>query len=680
MKIMQSIRFRLMTLIAFLVVGSLLLVSGAGYYFAEKYLGESLDQTEQAVAATAVTKIQSEMEKSLAQLEDLANITSLQSGDKLQILPALKEGLERIGKYDHVFFASPDGASINDAGAVINYSDREYFQKVMQTKKPYISEPYISRTTNKQSISIAVPVTRSGQLIGVLWGTYSGDRLMPLAKSIQFKQLGYGAIIDAGGVYLAHPTRLELVGKMNLRTGELAEDLKSKSGNNTIIDPKLMSAFKEVTEKNTRIRIQYKSTAGVNTTGSLNIIPLPGGQRWVLLMSTTTVDATSEAAALSKILIGLAVVALLIVLFLSYWASGTFVRPILRISSIAKDIATGNLRELQKTIYDKSEVGQLADDILLMNNNLRNLVNQVQNQSHQIAASSEELTASAQQSADASNQVAGSIAQMANGAEQQVAAVNETSVVIRQITATIDNVTSAANDMATMASRAVEATGDGQLSVDKAVSQMAKVGDGAKKAHDAAGELEAGSRQIEEIVALISNIAGQTNLLALNAAIEAARAGEQGRGFAVVAEEVRKLAEQSDNAAQQIKGIIDKNNSNIHHVVEAVGSAISDIEAGVELVNSAGHGFTNIGQQVNGVATKITGISKSLAEVSVGSQSIVRSIQRVEKISCETADEAQNVSAATQEQSASAQEIASSSQSLAALAEVLQTAVAKYQV
>jgi methyl-accepting chemotaxis protein len=258
--------------------------------------------------------------------------------------------------------------------------------------------------------------------------------------------------------------------------------------------------------------------------------------------------------------------------------------------------------------------------------------------------------------------------------------VNETSVVIRQITATIDNVTSAANDMATMASRAVEATGDGQLSVDKAVSQMAKVGDGAKKAHDAAGELEAGSRQIEEIVALISNIAGQTNLLALNAAIEAARAGEQGRGFAVVAEEVRKLAEQSDNAAQQIKGIIDKNNSNIHHVVEAVGSAISDIEAGVELVNSAGHGFTNIGQQVNGVATKITGISKSLAEVSVGSQSIVRSIQRVEKISCETADEAQNVSAATQEQSASAQEIASSSQSLAALAEVLQTAVAKYQV
>ena len=679
MKFMQSIRCRLMALIAFLVVGSLLLVSGAGYYFAEQYLGDSLDQTEQAVAATAAAKIQSEMELSLAQMDDLANTASLQSGDKSQILPALKEALERIGKFDHIFFASPDGASINDAGTVANYSDREYFQKVMQTQKSYISEPYTSRTTNKQSISIAMPVIRSGQLTGVLWGTYSGDRLMPLVKSIKYKQLGYGAIIDNGGVYLAHPTRPELVGKMDLKTGKIAEDLKDKFGANAI-DPKLMNAFKEVTEKNTRIRFQYKSTAGVDTTGSLNVIPLPGGQRWVLLMSTSTVDAMSEATALSKILIGLALLALLIVLFLTYWASGTFVRPILRISSIAKDIASGNLREHQKTIYDKSEVGQLADDILVMNKNLRNLVKQVQNQSHQIAASSEELTASAQQSADASNQVAASVAQMAHGAEQQVASVIETSAVVRQITATIDDVAGVANDMATMATCAVEATSDGQLSVDKAVSQMAKVGDGAKKAHDAAGKLEAGTRQIEEIVALISNLAGQTNLLALNAAIEAARAGEQGRGFAVVAEEVRKLAEQSQDAAQQIKDIIGKNNANIYNVVEAVGAAISDIKEGVELVNSAGQGFTSIGQQVDGVATKVTGISTSLTEMSANSQSIVRSIQSVEKISRETAAEAQNVSAATQEQSASTQEIASSSQTLAGLAEELQAGVANYQV
>lgn len=676
---MQSIRFRLMSLIALFVVGSLLLVSGSGYYFSEKYLEESLDQIEQTVAATAVAKIQSEMEVSLTQLAGVASSAGLQSGNKAQILSTLKDAQTQIGKYDHIFFASPDGVSINDEGNVANYADREYFQVVIQTRKPYISEPYISRTTNKQSVSLAVPVIHSGQVIGVLWGTYSGDRLMPLVKSIQYKRMGYGAIIDGGGVYLSHPTRPELVGNMDLKTGKITEELKNKFSVNAI-DPKLMNAFKEVMEKDTRIRLQYKSTAGVDTTGSLNVIPLPGGQRWVLLLSTSTVDATSEVTMLSRILIGLAVIAVLIVLLLTYWASGTVVRPILRIRSIARAIATGDLSEHQKTIYDKSEIGQLADDILVMNENLRNLVEQVQNQSHLIAASSEELTASAQQSANASNQVSASVAQMANGAEQQVVSVNETSIAVHKITEIIDHVAGAANDMAAMATRTVDVTSNGQLSVDKAVTQMASVDKGTQKAHDAARELEAETRQIGEIVALISNLAGQTNLLALNAAIEAARAGEQGRGFAVVAEEVRKLAEQSDNAAKQIKNIISKNNANIVNVVEAVDSAISDIQEGVKLVNSAGQGFINIDQQVNGVAAKVTEISKSLNDMAANSQNIIEAIRSVEQISRGTAGEAQNISAATQEQSASTQEIASSSQSLASLAQKLQNAVEKYQI
>lgn len=191
---------------------------------------------------------------------------------------------------------------------------------------------------------------------------------------------------------------------------------------------------------------------------------------------------------------------------------------------------------------------------------------------------------------------------------------------------------------------------------------------------------KAGSRQIEEIVALISNIAGQTNLLALNAAIEAARAGEAGRGFAVVAEEVRKLAEQSEDAAQQIKTIIGKNNENIHNVVEAVAAAIRDIEDGVKLVNAAGQGFTSIGGQVGDVAAKMNDVSKSLSDMSRGSQRIIDAIKNVEKISRDTAAEAQNVSAATQEQSASSEEIASSSHSLATLAEELQSAVVKFRV
>ena len=676
----QSIRFRLMGLIALLVVAALAVVSGGGYYFSEKYLGESLEQTERAVAENAITRIRGEMETGLVQLDELAHTARVQSGDKALLQPALLSLFQRSGRFDHVFFAAPDGTSINDEGAVGQYGDREYFKKVLETKKPYISNPLISRTTGKQSVTLTVPVLRSGQLVGVVFGTYSADKLLPVVKVIKYKEKGYGALLAVNGIYLVHPTRPDLNGKMNLLTGAVDEEVKKKLPPNSTIDPQLMNGFKKVAETNERLRLSYKATNGASQVGSLNIISLPGGQRWVLLLTTSQEDATSETAALSKILMWMALICLVVALLITFWASDSFVRPILRITEVAKNIAAGNLREIQKTINDKSEFGQLSDSVILMNQNLRALVQQVQNQSHQLAASSEELTAGAQQSADAANQVAASITEMANGAEQQVAAVNETSAVVEQISATIEGVSVTAREMASMAGKAVEATDDGQRAVDKAVAQMGSVGEGARKAHAAAGDLESGSRQIEEIVGLISNIAGQTNLLALNAAIEAARAGEQGRGFAVVAEEVRKLAEQSESAAQQIKGIIGINNTNIQNVVEAIGEASANIDQGILLVNSAGKEFATIGKHVGDVAEKVGGISSAVAEVDAGSKRIVESIRSVEKISKDTALEAQSVSAATEEQSASTEEIASSSQSLAKLAGDLQEAVSKFQL
>lgn len=124
-----------MGLIAALVVGTLLVVSGIGYYFSGNALKESLNQTEQQIAKNAAGHVQSEIEIAAMQLEDLASIDRLQSGDKTQILPALKEAHKRIGKFDHIFFASPDGMSINDIAVTSNYADREYFQKVVNTKK-----------------------------------------------------------------------------------------------------------------------------------------------------------------------------------------------------------------------------------------------------------------------------------------------------------------------------------------------------------------------------------------------------------------------------------------------------------------------------------------------------------------------------------------------------------------
>ena len=136
MKWYHSIRFRLMMIISSLVIGSLIIVSGTSYYFAHRYLSESIDATEASVASDIGFRIKTDMDLLIVQLEDLASIARLQSGDKTQILPAIQEAHKRIGKFENILFASLDGNSVNESATVISIADREYFKKVIDIKKP----------------------------------------------------------------------------------------------------------------------------------------------------------------------------------------------------------------------------------------------------------------------------------------------------------------------------------------------------------------------------------------------------------------------------------------------------------------------------------------------------------------------------------------------------------------
>lgn len=391
-------------------------------------------------------------------------------------------------------------------------------------------------------------------------------------------------------------------------------------------------------------------------------------------------DIQESSAKATQITIGF-----MLVMFVLLGLSGLFIarmitKPLQVMVSVCKELAAGDFRDRPRQVLRKDEIGQLADVLVSMRGSLRTLLKQVNESAEQVAASSEELTASAEQSAQAVTQVAGSINDVAQGAEKQLKAVDETSAVVEQMSAGIQQAAASSNQVAEHSAQAAGKAKEGNASVEKAVSQMVHIEETVNNSAQIVANLGERSKEIGQIVDTISGIAGQTNLLALNAAIEAARAGEQGRGFAVVADEVRKLAEQSQEAAKQIATLISEIQGDTDKAVVAMDEGTREVKVGTEVVTTAGKAFEEIATLVTNVSEQVKEISAAMQQMAGGSQQIVESVQTIDNLSKTVVGEAQTVSAATEEQSASMEEIASSSQSLAKLAQDLQTAVSHFRV
>ena len=345
----------------------------------------------------------------------------------------------------------------------------------------------------------------------------------------------------------------------------------------------------------------------------------------------------------------------------------------------ARHIAAGDLRS--KIMLDgDDEFAHIAHQFNTMVESMQKMIRKIKATATDVAGSSEELTANANQSAQVTQNVAQSITEVAEAAEKQMSIVTKSSETIddfqRGLEEVITNQRHAREQTQATAQKATE----GNSFVQSTVEQMNSIAQTVQQTGEIVGKLGERSKEIGNIVEIISNISGQTNLLALNAAIEAARAGEHGRGFAVVAEEVRKLAEESQNASQKISELIQSIQEETNQAVASMEEGRREAEKGKENVTATGESFSEILSMIGDVKKASLAVSERVLQLRENMGSIVDGMGEVDTSAKGIGSESQNVSAATEEQAAGMEEIASSSRSLANMANDLQTETDKFKV
>ncbi len=354
-------------------------------------------------------------------------------------------------------------------------------------------------------------------------------------------------------------------------------------------------------------------------------------------------------------------------------------RPLHQLVGYMQVVAGGDLSG-EMRIRSADEVGDAARAFSEMVENLKKLIKQVQDTAEEVAASSEELATSANEVGKATQQVADTVQQLAKGTDEQARAAETAGTVVEQMSSAIQQVSANSQSMVASSNEVTKTAETGKESVQKAITQMSAIERVTEESAAVVQGLGEQSTRIGEIVDVITGIADQTNLLALNAAIEAARAGDQGRGFAVVAEEVRKLAEQSRQAAEQIASLIKEIQDVTTRAVHSMQAGSKEVAIGMDIANAAGIAFNGIMSAVEAMVRQIQEVSRAAQELAAGSEKTVRSVESIASITEETAAGAQEVSASSEEQNAAVQEVAASAESLAEMAQNLQKAVSIFKL
>jgi methyl-accepting chemotaxis protein len=680
----KTIKGRTLAIILPIMLITLLAIIGFSYLYSKSLINKELDQKMQQQLNSITGNIQtdlvahSKLTESLVKTIEASNPNDLSLVQYQQIMSRnLEANKETFGlgvffapyKYNSAseFFStyaysSGDQVLVTEEynDPTYNYPTQEWFTNGEQTSKPFVySDPYFDTTTSTLMVTASAPFKdSSGAFQGVITGDINLNTLQSFVSETKVGETGWSILLDSKGTYLATPNEKDIsetsiLNDQNPSLASIGKDIVSKE-----------SGFGTYTDQNGVNRIFYQK------------VPI---NNWTLALVIPEKELTKPLESLLQILMVISMVAVIVIVVVIILYSQYLSKNINRVNDLSVLMANGDFsHDIEVKSHD--EFRTMADHLNKMLDNLRHMFKELNESTTQVAATSEELTATTVESTQSTTIVTSSINQITNGAESQVVAVEESTRAMEEIAVGMQKIAESTSSVSEVSMEVNKRADEGNMIIQSAIGQMNFINQTVTESNQSLKKLVERTSEIGTITDVITAITNQTNLLALNAAIEAARAGEAGKGFAVVAAEVRKLAEQSKNSADQITNLITEIQLETDKTSEAMLKGAEEVKTGNIMINQAGEVFINILENIKAVNEQLLEISAASEETSASSEQVSATTQQLLSIARGTLNHTKEVASSSDEQLKSVEDIASSAEGLSHLAENLQKLTSQFKI
>lgn len=670
----SSLSKRLILGIVLIVIVSVLSVTMTGIIITKQQLEAEVKDKMMAITSGNADSFKNYYLGTISSLEAIAETGFLQRSfnDKSLQIKMKQHGEKE--NFLNFFFINEEGEAIifNEDGMTLNAKEKEYFKTAMEGKIATVG-PYIDQVTGETCLTIAVPVkTQRGEIYGALCADFSIGHLSEHMKKIKVGQTGFAAIVNKNMQVIAHPR--DEIAKSD-------KTLLDHSNNDPGLTP-LMAAVQDKPLEDTSITPVFYKEGGEDYYANLQSIE---GTNWIIIVSMKRSETFSKLVSVISSQGIVAIIALLVMIGVSYYISRRITRPLQHIDSYCDklknlDLHSDTEHPAIRHLHRTDEIGSLMKTITFTEDNLRSLISSSYSIAGTLEKASEKLESITEDTKSSQQSVSQVIEEISKGAQQQAMDLEQGAMSMHKISELITENEHILVKLKELAATINELKEGGVVSVEELKETTSQNVESMKNIAAVIEGTSESSNKINAASLKIMDIASQTNLLALNAAIEAARAGEQGKGFAVVADEIRKLAEDSSKFTEEIAAVVKELSLNSKQAEQAVESSKEKMMRQAEAVRDTGERLEGIARSIDENLAMIEELARSGHAVGHESEKLNEMMSSLSAMSQQNAASTEEVNASVDEQTQAVQNISDSARHLSELAHELNEEVMKFKL